>query len=58
MKDLPADQRPREKLQARGPVALADAELLAVLLRTGWPASGWLKSNSSQSGPHLRTTPA
>ena len=31
MKDLPADQRPREKLLARGPAALADTELLALL---------------------------
>ncbi len=36
MKDLPVDQRPREKLLARGPGALADAELLALLLRTGF----------------------
>ena len=36
MKDLPADQRPREKLLARGPAALANAELLAILLRTGY----------------------
>jgi DNA repair protein RadC len=36
MKNLPADQRPREKLLARGPSALADAELLALLLRTGF----------------------
>ena len=35
LKDLPVDARPREKLLARGPEALADAELLAVLLRTG-----------------------
>ena len=35
LKDLPPDARPREKLLARGPAALADAELLAVLLRTG-----------------------
>ncbi|RZI75533.1 MAG: JAB domain-containing protein [Variovorax sp.] len=34
-KDLPADMRPREKLIARGPAALGDAELLALLLRTG-----------------------
>ena len=25
---------------------------------TGWPASGWLKSNSSQPSPVSRTTPA
>ena len=35
LKDLPADARPREKLLARGPAALSDAELLALLLRTG-----------------------
>lgn len=32
---LPPAARPREKLLARGPQALADAELLALLLRTG-----------------------
>lgn len=40
MKDLPADQRPREKLLARGAAALADAELLALLLRTGYKGLG------------------
>ncbi|MEY2954118.1 MAG: hypothetical protein RLZZ401_2205 [Pseudomonadota bacterium] len=35
LKDLPADARPREKLLARGPGSLSDAELLALLLRTG-----------------------
>ncbi|RZU02893.1 RadC family protein [Rivibacter subsaxonicus] len=35
LKDLPAALRPREKLLALGPAALADAELLALLLRTG-----------------------
>jgi len=40
MKDLPADQRPREKLLARGASALADAELLALLLRTGYKGHG------------------
>jgi DNA repair protein RadC len=35
LKDLPEDARPREKLLARGPGALSDAELLALLLRTG-----------------------
>jgi DNA repair protein RadC len=34
-KDLPSDAMPREKLLARGPAALSDAELLALLLRTG-----------------------
>ncbi len=35
LKDLPADARPREKLLSRGASALSDAELLALLLRTG-----------------------
>ena len=35
LKDLPPAARPREKLLARGPGALGDAELLALLLRTG-----------------------
>lgn len=35
MKDIPAEARPREKLLALGPAALADAELIALLLRTG-----------------------
>ena len=35
LSDLPADTRPREKLIARGAAALSDAELLALLLRTG-----------------------
>ena len=33
--DWPLDERPREKLLARGPQALSDAELLAIFLRTG-----------------------
>ncbi len=34
-KDIPAAARPREKLLAQGPAALADVELIALLLRTG-----------------------
>ena len=33
--DWPLQERPRERLLALGPAALADAELLAILLRTG-----------------------
>ena len=33
--DLPEDERPREKMAARGPQALTDAELLAIFLGTG-----------------------
>jgi DNA repair protein RadC len=35
LKNLPPDARPREKMLARGAAALSDAELLALLLRTG-----------------------
>src|SRR5215471_10022871 len=33
--DWPSSERPRERLLALGPASLADAELLAILLRTG-----------------------
>ena len=33
--DWPEDDRPREKLLAKGPGVLSDAELLAIFLRTG-----------------------
>ncbi len=33
--EMPADERPREKLIARGESALTEAELLAILLRVG-----------------------
>jgi len=35
IKDWPAEDRPREKLLAKGSQALTDAELLAIFLRTG-----------------------
>lgn len=35
VKDLPIDDRPREKLILRGVQSLSDAELIAILLRTG-----------------------
>ena len=43
LKDLPPDARPREKLLARGPGALSDAELLALLLRTGMAGTSVLQ---------------
>ena len=48
LKDLPLNARPREKLLARGPGALSDAELLALLLRTGLPGK-----NALQMGQEL-----
>jgi len=47
LKHLPPDARPREKLLARGPAALADAELLALLLRTGTAGQGVLQMAQS-----------
>ena len=35
IKEMPDDERPRERLLKRGPSALSNAELLAVILRTG-----------------------
>ena len=35
VRDLPSDERPRERLQHYGPQALSNAELLAIILRTG-----------------------
>jgi DNA repair protein RadC len=35
LKEMPADERPREKMRLRGPGALTDVELLAILLNTG-----------------------
>ena len=35
LKDQPLNERPRERLVARGPGALTHAELIAILLRTG-----------------------
>jgi DNA repair protein RadC len=43
LKDIPTDARPREKLLAQGPAALADAELVALLLRTGLPGMSVLQ---------------
>ena len=35
VRDMPADERPRERLRMRGAEALTNAELIAILLRTG-----------------------
>lgn len=63
MKDLPAALRPREKLLSQGPAALADVELLALLLRTGMKGKGVLQLAEELLGSHggvaglLRTEP-
>ena len=35
IRDMPSDERPRERLRQRGPGALSNSELMAILLRTG-----------------------
>jgi DNA repair protein RadC len=42
IRELPAAERPRERLLEGGPRGLSDAELLAVLLRTGCPGTSAL----------------
>ncbi len=42
IRDWPRDERPREKLLEKGAAALSDAELLAILLRTGTRGSSAL----------------
>lgn len=54
LKHLPADSRPREKLLARGPAALADAELLAIVLRTGIVGKGVLQMAQELLDPPVR----
>ncbi len=39
IKNWPVDDRPREKLLKKGPKALSNSELLAILLRTGTSGS-------------------
>jgi DNA repair protein RadC len=51
IKDLPADARPREKLLARGPQALSDVELLAILLRTGMAGKNVFQLSEELLGP-------
>lgn len=42
LKNWPADERPRERLIRHGPESLSDAQLLAILLRTGSGGEGVL----------------
>jgi DNA repair protein RadC len=39
IREMPQDERPREKLLGRGAAALTDPELIAILLRTGVPGA-------------------
>src|SRR5215216_3940355 len=35
LREMAVDERPREKLKLRGPTALSDGDLLAIILNTG-----------------------
>jgi len=43
IKELPTDERPREKLKGQGAQAMGNSELIAILLRTGNPAESALR---------------
>ena len=51
IKDWPVDARPREKLLARGPAALSDVELLAIVLRTGMAGKNVFQLSEELLGP-------
>ena len=40
LREMAADERPREKLKLRGSAALSDGELLAIILNTGMLGTG------------------
>lgn len=42
IRELPADERPRERLKQSGPSSLSNSELLAIILRTGSAAENVL----------------
>ena len=62
IRDLPQGERPRERLRDYGPHFLSNAELLAILLRTGQPQKTWstwphgclLPTVALQGWPRLR----
>src|ERR1700726_1933397 len=43
IREMPQEERPREKLAAHGAAALTDPELIAILLRTGVPGKNVLE---------------
>lgn len=49
MRDIPVNDRPREKMLLRGPGALTDAELVAILLRTGTAEKSALEISSEMT---------
>ncbi|MBM3876099.1 MAG: JAB domain-containing protein [Verrucomicrobia bacterium] len=52
IKDMPAAERPRERLVARGADALTSAELVAILLRTGLKGKSAIEVGNELLGRH------
>jgi DNA repair protein RadC len=52
VKDLPVAVRPRERLQHRGAADLSDAELLAIIVRTGTPSVNALEMSTRALAHH------
>lgn len=57
LKDLPSDCQPREKLLAKGAGALSDAELLAIVLRTGMAGKSVLQWAAELLAPRQPNVP-
>src|SRR5690348_17584297 len=47
IREWPADERPRERLERQGAHALSPRELLAILIETGVPAAGGKPARSA-----------
>jgi len=52
LKDMPASEKPRERLIKRGPGALSGAELIAILLRVGTPGKGVMETSRELIATH------
>ena len=55
IRELPAQERPRERLMKYGASSLSNAELLAIILRTGAASESVLKPLSQTSGEVRRS---
>jgi DNA repair protein RadC len=52
LRDMPPSEQPRERLIEKGPGALSDAELVAVILRVGIPGQGVLELSKELVSKH------
>src|ERR1039457_5657911 len=58
LKDQPASERPRERLVAHGADALSHAELIGILLRTGFKGTNAVElGNQQATQSHTKATP-